>query len=126
MKNGIRRIWQDLSDLIIDQNAMGTNITRTVKIEKETLDDIFIELLNDILFYLKSENYLNRVISDIREILKIIHIEPKKAVITVYGTKVLSSIWRCQYSSQENGIMGESAFNQSARIGLMALFISPP
>jgi leucyl-tRNA synthetase len=36
---------------------------------------------------LKSENYLNRVISDIREILKIIHIEPKKAVITVYGTK---------------------------------------
>jgi leucyl-tRNA synthetase len=37
---------------------------------------------NDIL---KAENYLNSVISDIREIIKIIHMEPKKAVITVYG-----------------------------------------
>ena len=36
---------------------------------------------------LKSENYLNRVISDIREILKIIHIDAKKATITVYGQK---------------------------------------
>ena len=36
------------------QNAMGTNIIRIVKIEKETLDDIFIELLNDILFYLEN------------------------------------------------------------------------
>jgi leucyl-tRNA synthetase len=36
---------------------------------------------------LKSENYLNRVISDIREILKIIHIDPKKAIITLYGPK---------------------------------------
>ncbi len=36
---------------------------------------------------LKSENYLDRVISDIREILKIIHIDAKRATITVYGDK---------------------------------------
>jgi len=36
---------------------------------------------------IKSETYLNRVISDIREIIKIIRIKPEKAVITVYGTK---------------------------------------
>ncbi len=36
---------------------------------------------------LKSETYLNRVISDIREIIRIIHIKSEKAIITVYGTK---------------------------------------
>ena len=36
---------------------------------------------------LNSENYLNRVISDIREILKIIHINARRATITVYGEK---------------------------------------
>lgn len=36
---------------------------------------------------LKSETYLNRVISDIREIVRIIRIKPEKATLTIYGTK---------------------------------------
>ncbi len=69
-----------LSDLIIDQNAMGTNITRTVKIEKETLDDIFIELLNNILFYLETENILFHRAR--------VTLSSKRLTATLYGSEI--------------------------------------
>jgi leucyl-tRNA synthetase len=52
--------------------------TQTIDLEID--DKIDYNILN-------SENYLNRVISDIREILKIIHIDARRATITVYGEK---------------------------------------
>ena len=69
-----------LSDLIIDQNAMGNNIIRTVKIEKETLDDIFIELLNDILFYLETENILFH--------RALVTLSSKRLTATLYGSEI--------------------------------------
>jgi SHS2 domain-containing protein len=47
-----------VSDLIIDSNSTDNKIEKNIEITKESLDDMLIQLLNDLLFYLETENIL--------------------------------------------------------------------
>ncbi len=55
-----------ISDLIMDSSIMNNSIERQIEITKESFDDMLIQLLNDILFYLETEDILfNRARIDI-------------------------------------------------------------
>jgi len=47
-----------VSDLIMDSDNTDNNIEKKIEITKESLDDALIQLLNDLLFYLETENVL--------------------------------------------------------------------
>jgi len=60
--NSLNSIFENsvaaLSDLITDSSSMGNTIKREVEITKQSVDDMLIQLLNDIIFYLETENVM--------------------------------------------------------------------
>ncbi len=47
-----------ISDLIMDRNLLKPGFNKTIEIEKNTPDNILVNLLNDILFYIEYENVI--------------------------------------------------------------------
>ncbi len=47
-----------ISDLIMDRNLLKPGFNKTIEIEKNTPDNILVNLLNDILFYMEYENVI--------------------------------------------------------------------
>ncbi|WMT51157.1 MAG: archease [Ferroplasma sp.] len=47
-----------ISDLIVDRKLLRPDFNKTIEIEKNTPDNILVNLLNDILFYMEYENVI--------------------------------------------------------------------
>ena len=47
-----------ISDLIMDRNLLKPGFNKTIEIEKNSPDNILVNLLNDILFYMEYENVI--------------------------------------------------------------------
>ncbi|ARD84230.1 archease [Ferroplasma acidiphilum] len=60
--NSLNSIFENsvaaISDLITGSSSMENTIKRKVEITKQSVDDMLIQLLNDVIFYLETENVL--------------------------------------------------------------------
>ena len=62
--NSLNSIFENsvaaISDLITGSKSMENTIKRKVEIIKQSVDDMLIQLLNDVIFYLETENIMFR------------------------------------------------------------------